>query len=209
MTIPKLTYFDFAGSRGEEVRLALTIAGLPFDDNRLARADFVALKPSLPFGSLPVLELPGRGTFAQSNAILRLIGRQHGLHPEDPYEAARHDALMDAAEDLRHRISPTMRMEDGPAKSAARHELATDYIPKWGQFVDRQIGDGPFVAGDRISVADLKLYMVDRWISGSGLDGIPATVLDACPRLKALVRAVRDHPAVAAWYAPGNADAPA
>ncbi len=206
MTALKLTYFDFAGSRGEEVRLALTIAGVPFEDNRIARADLAALKPDLPFGSLPVLDIPGHGTFAQSNALLRLIGRQHGLHPEDLYEAARHDALMDAAEDLRHRISPTMRMQDGPEKSAARQQLATDYVPQWGRYIDRQIGDGPFVAGARISVADIKLYMADRWISSGGLDGIPASVFDGCPHLKTLARAVAGHPAVAAWYA---ADAPA
>ncbi len=196
-----VTYFDFAGSRGEEVRLALTVAGVPFEDNRIERATLATLKPDLPFGSLPVLDWEGHGTFAQSNAILRLIGRQHGLHPEEPFEAARHDALMDAAEDLRHRISPTMRMEDGPAKAAARQQLATDYIPKWGHFVDRLIGDGPFVAGQGISVADIKLYIVERWIGSGSLDDIPADVFGPCDRLRALSRAVRDHPAVEGWYA--------
>jgi len=33
----KVTYFDFAGSRGEEVRLALAIAGVAFDDERIER----------------------------------------------------------------------------------------------------------------------------------------------------------------------------
>jgi prostaglandin-H2 D-isomerase / glutathione transferase len=32
MSMPKVTYFNFAGSRGEEVRLALVIAGVAFDD---------------------------------------------------------------------------------------------------------------------------------------------------------------------------------
>ena len=35
MPMPNVTYFDFAGSRGEEVRLALVIAGVAFDDNPL------------------------------------------------------------------------------------------------------------------------------------------------------------------------------
>jgi len=127
----KVTYFDFAGSRGEEVRLALALAGAPFEDNRIDRATFASLKPDLPFGAVPVLEIEGRGRFGQSNAILRLIGRMYGLHPEDPFEAARHDALMDAAEDLRHRISPTLRMEDPAEKKAARQRLAADYLPLW------------------------------------------------------------------------------
>ena len=84
----KLTYFDFPRSRGEEVRLALNLAGVEFDDNRVDIETFRKMKSDLPFGSLPILEVGGKGVFAQSNAILRLIGRQHGLHPQDPFEAA-------------------------------------------------------------------------------------------------------------------------
>lgn len=201
----RVTYFDFAGSRGEEVRLALTIAGLPFDDNRVDRATFAKLKPDLPFASLPTLEVAGHGIFGQSNAILRLIGRQYGLHPDEPFEAARHDALMDACEDLRHRISPTGRIQDAAERQAARQQLATDYIPQWGRCIERLLGDGPFVAGARPSVADVKLYMVDKWISGGALDDIPTDLFDPYPRFKAVARAVATHPAVVARYATGAA----
>ncbi len=201
----KVTYFDFTGSRGEEVRLALTIAGVPFDDNRIDRATFAKLKPDLPFASLPTLEVAGRGVFGQSNAILRLIGRQHGLHPDDPFEAARHDALMDAAEDLRQRISPTMRMQDAAERKAARALLASDYIPQWGLCIERLLGDGPFVGGARPSVADIKLYMVDKWIAGGAVDDIPPHIFDPYPKLKALARAIATHPAVVARYATGVA----
>jgi prostaglandin-H2 D-isomerase / glutathione transferase len=197
----KVTYFDFAGSRGEEVRLALALAGVPFEDNRIDRATFASLKPDLPFGAVPVLEVDGRGRFGQSNAILRLIGRMYGLHPEDPFAAARHDALMDAAEDLRHRISPTLRMDDPAEKKAARQRLASDYIPLWGNCVDRQIGDAPFVGGTRPNVADVKLYVVERWISTGSLDDIPADSFDPYRRLKTVVANVASHPAVVGWYA--------
>lgn len=38
MSKPKLTYFDAPASRGEECRLALHIAGVPFEDNRIPLA---------------------------------------------------------------------------------------------------------------------------------------------------------------------------
>ena len=120
MSKPIVTYFDFSGSRGEEVRLALVLAGMAFEDNRISRETFAKLKPDLPFAAVPTLELEGRGVFGQSNAILRLIGRKHGLYPEDPFEAARHDALMDAAEDLRHRIMPTARIADAAERACSR-----------------------------------------------------------------------------------------
>jgi len=35
----KLSYFDFHGGRGEPARLALSIAGIPFEDDRVPGAD--------------------------------------------------------------------------------------------------------------------------------------------------------------------------
>jgi glutathione S-transferase len=190
MTDLTVTYFDLSGSRGEEVRLALTLAAVPFTDNRVDRADFAALKPDIPFGALPLLSVAGQGDFSQSNAILRLIGRRHGLYPDDIWEAARHDALMEASEDLRHKISPTMRMTDPVARTAARQQLVAGYLPQWGQSVELLIGDGPFVGGAEPGVADIKLYMVHRWISAGGVDDIPADIFDGLPRLTALTRAM-------------------
>jgi glutathione S-transferase len=125
----------------------------------------------------------------------------YGLHPEDPFEAARHDALMDAAEDLRHRLSPTLRMDDPAEKKAARQRLASDYIPLWGGCVDRQIGDAPFVGGTCPNVADIKLYVVERWISSGSLDDIPADSFDPYGRLKTVVGNVASHPTIVGWYA--------
>ena len=38
----KLTYFDFHGGRGEPVRLALTMGGVPFEDDRAVSVRFLA-----------------------------------------------------------------------------------------------------------------------------------------------------------------------
>src|SRR5882762_1873216 len=101
MAKPKLTYFDAPVSRGEECRLALHIAGVDFEDLRIKFEAWPALKPQTPYGALPVLEMPGCAPLAQTNAILVLIGRGHGLHPADAFEAARHEAMMNHVEDLR------------------------------------------------------------------------------------------------------------
>ena len=161
----------------------------------------MTIKADQPFGALPTLEIEGRGVFAQTNAILRLIGRGHGLHPEDMFEAARHDALMEAVEELRLRVGPTMRMADGPEKLAARKQLAEEFVRPWGRYVEQQIGAGPFVGGDKPSVADIKLYMADKWISSGALDGIPADIFDSSPKLKGIADGIRAHAAVVAWYA--------
>jgi glutathione S-transferase len=196
----RLIYFDAPVSRGEECRLALHVAGVDFEDVRINRDVWLAMKAKTPYGALPVLELPGHPPLAQSNAILVLIGRRHGLHPTDDFEAARHEGLMQHAEDLRAKVSPTIRMGDAEKKTA-REALVADYLPQWGQFAERNIGHGPFVGGDSISVADLKLHMVVRWLSSGTVDHIPATIFAGCPKLMGVHDAVRAHAAVRAWYA--------
>jgi len=201
MATHKLTYFDFSGSRGEECRLALHLAGVDFADERLDRAAWMARKPNTPFGSLPVLSIEGKGELAQSNAILAYIGRAHGLHPTDPWEAARHEAVMSSVEELRARIDPSMRTKDEAEKKRLREELATGYLPTWADSIERQIQAGPFLAGERINVADLKLHLITSWIGKGSLDHIPADLFARNPKLSRLGAAVAQHPDVARWHA--------
>ena len=201
MSKPRLIYFDFAGSRGEECRIVLHLAGIDFDDVRIKSADWPTLKESTPFGAMPVLQMPGQPPLAHSNAILVLIGRQHGLHPVDAFDAARHEAVMCAAEELRHTITPTLRITDPEQKRVAREALAANELATWGSQVERQIGDGPFLGGQAVMVADIKLYMVVRWLTSATLDHVPTSVLDHCPKLLRLYRAVGENPGVKAWLA--------
>jgi glutathione S-transferase len=200
MNKPKLTYFDAPTSRGEECRLALHVAGVDFEDVRVKFADWPALKPKTPFGSMPTFELQGRPVLAQSNAILVYVGRTHGLHPADAFEAARHEAMMAHVEDLRMHLGATLRMADAE-KKATREALAADYIPAWAASSERQIGDGPFFGGAALNVVDLKINLIVRWLSSGKIDHIPATILAPYTKLNRVHDAVRDDARVKAWYA--------
>jgi len=196
----KVTYFDFSGSRGEEVRLALAIAGADFEDNRLARGRFNETRGDYPFGSLPVLDIAGHGVFAHSNAILRLIGRLYGMYPDDVYEAARHDGLLEACEEFRHRAGAT-RNDDMDKRMAARAEFASGFLPRWAQGVERVLGSGPFAGGAKPGVADVKLYIIHQFISGGTLDGVPVESFAPFGKFGAVAAGVAAHPAVVAWQA--------
>ena len=200
MTKPKLIYFDAPVSRGEECRLALHLAGIDFEDVRISAAAWQTMKEHTPYGGLPVLELPGRPPLAQSNAVLVLIGRQHGLHPADDFEAARHEAMMQHVEDLRCVVGPTIRMGDAE-KKAAREAIVSGYLPAWSRAAEKNILGEPFFGGARLHVVDLKLHMTVRWFIGGNVDHIPATVFASCPKLLRVHDAVRDHPGVKSWYA--------
>lgn len=200
MTKPTLTYFDIPTSRGEECRLAFFIAGVPFTDERLNQEQWAARKPVAPFGALPYLTIEGRPLLAQSNAILRFIGAQHGLLPAEPFESALHEAVMCAVEELRGKLGPTLRIKDPTEKKAAREALASGPLPEWAAQIERQIR-GPFLGGAQLSVADLKLFVATSAILKGSVDFIPPSTFAPFPKLLALVEAVKTHPKVVAWYA--------
>lgn len=200
MTRLILTYFDSPTSRGEECRLALHLAGVDFEDRRIQRKDWTTLKPTTPFGSLPTLELPGKPVVGQSNAILGHIGRHHGLLPKDEWEALRLESLMCAVEDLRHAITKTFGIQDPDELKLKRRELVEGPIQTWATNTERQI-IGPFAGGERISVADIKLFVVGGWLKKGVLDHVPSDVISPFPKLEQLYHAVASHPKIVEWYA--------
>ena len=200
MNKPKLIYFDAPVSRGEECRLALHLAGIDFEDVRVKGADWPELKAQMPYGGLPVLELPGKPALAHANAILVLIGRRHDLHPADDFEAARHEGMMQHVEDLRAVVAPTIRMGDAEKKTT-REALVAGFLPAWAQAAERNIVGAPFFGGEKIHVVDLKIHMAVRWFIGGKVDHIPATIFAGYPGLMRVHDAVRDHAGVKSWYA--------
>lgn len=202
--MPKLvlTYFDFDGSRGEVARLALRVAGVAFEDRRIARQDWAALRDTMPFQALPVLEVDGK-VIAQSNTINRYVGKLSGLYPKDDWNAARVDEVMDAVEDITTRIGSTIRLED-EAKKKTREELAAGPIPRFLQQLEArlQAGGGEWFVENRLTVADLKCYLLTRWLKSGVLDHIPAGIVDRhAPLLASHLERVRNHPKIAAYYA--------
>jgi glutathione S-transferase len=200
MTRPRLTYFDIAASRGEECRLALFLAGVDFEDHRIARSAWPALKPTTPFGSLPILELPGKPAVSQANAILAHVGRRYGLLPADDWEAMRLESLMSAAEDLRNTVAATFGISDADELRRKRAELVEGPIKTWAANMEKQV-IGPFAGGAQISVADVKLFVLMGWFKKGVLDHVPTDVLAPYPKLEALYDSVKKYPKVVEWYA--------
>lgn len=195
----KLTYFDAPTSRGEECRLALFAAGVDFTDVRIQRAEWPGLKPTTPFGSLPVLEVEGKPPVSQSNAILGYIGRQHGLLPKDPWEALRLESLLGACEDLRAAVGSTFGIQDPEELKRRRAALVEGPVRTWAANMEKQI-KGPFAGGTELSVADIKLYVVAGWFKKGVLDHIPTDVLASFSKLEAVHANVSAHPKIVAWY---------
>lgn len=197
----KLTYFDFDGGRGEPARLALHLGGIAFEDQRVAGKDWPALRERTPFLAMPTLEVDGK-VVAQSNSINRYVGKLAGLYPRDDWQALLCDEVMDAAEDISTRIGHTIDLP-ADAKKKAREELAAGLITHYlQQFQARlQAAGGEYFADQRLTVADLRMFMLVRWLRSGVLDHIPKDLVDrVAPKLVQHFERVASHPKVAEYY---------
>mmetsp|Transcript_9250 Transcript_9250/g.21490 ORF Transcript_9250/g.21490 Transcript_9250/m.21490 type:complete len:244 (-) Transcript_9250:159-890(-) len=210
MSLPncKLIYFPVS-SRGEAVRLALHLADIPFEDKRVGFAEWGALKPTTPWGSLPVLELADGTVVGQSRAITRFVGRRTNLYPSDDLLAALADECMDGADDV---MSVTMREGLGlsGAEKAQKRQLACQ--PGGATFVAcqrvealyeraaRRLGhQGPYLTGE-LTVADLYVFACTGHTVSGFFDGVEPGFITAFPLVQAVRKAVATIPKLVAYY---------
>eukprot|EP01127_Copromyxa_protea_P007737 TRINITY_DN17661_c0_g1_i1.p1 TRINITY_DN17661_c0_g1~~TRINITY_DN17661_c0_g1_i1.p1 ORF type:complete len:217 (+),score=47.72 TRINITY_DN17661_c0_g1_i1:115-765(+) len=177
----KLTYFDFAYGRGEAIRAAFRLTGTLFDDSRVPLEQWPALKESTPFATLPLLEVEGK-TVSQSNAILVYIGKEVGLYPVDNWEAAKVDEVLSFVEELQLSFKPWRREQEPDLKEKYRQELEVA-VPRAMDNLERLHKDSGcevFWVGDKITVADLKMWSV---VDGIQKGRVPGGPIEHCHRL--------------------------
>lgn len=201
----KLTYFDFHGGRGEPARLALSIGGIPFEDDRVPPSEWGSRKAQTPFGGLPVLEV-GEQVVSQSNAINRYVGKLGDLYPSDPWQAALCDEIMEAVEDITNKIGATLFIPE-EQKKVQRKELAEGPIPFYLTRLQQRLEahGGRYFSADRLTVADLKVFVWIRHLKSGVLDHMPADLPDRiAPKLVEHYERVKNEPRIEAYYARHN-----
>ena len=201
MTTYKLTYFDLDGGRAEPIRIAFHAAGVDFEDNRISFSEFQEMSKCARFRCVPVLEIDGEAV-TQSDGMNRFVGKMAGLYPEDSLQALYCDEALGAMEDLMHRMAQTFGLEGDDLK-AAREKLADGWLSVFLKGLDEMLErGGDFFADGRLTVADLKVFVLTRWLNSGHLDHIPTDIVARCaPRLAEHERRVSGHPVVKAYYA--------
>lgn len=198
----KLTYFDFDGGRGEPIRIAFHAADVDFEDHRISFEQFMQTRADMRFTCAPVLEIDGV-TVTQSNAMLRYVGKMGGLYPEDDLQALFCDEAMGAVEDLLHQIVHSFGLEGDELKTA-REKLANGWISIFvkglAEILER--AGGEYFAGNKLTVADLKVFVQTRSLRTGTLDHVPVDLVDKlAPSLVQHEERVANHPIVTAYYA--------
>ncbi len=198
----KLSYFDFHGGRAEPARLALAIGGIAFEDHRFAYPEFAEVRKSTPFGQVPVLHVDGVQV-TQSDAINRYVGKLAGLYPLDAYQALLCDEVMYVVEEAGVKLGPTFRMT-GEEQKAARLALVNGSIPVYLRWLQSQLlaHGGEYFADNRLTMADLKVFVDVRGLNSGRLDHVPTDLVEkVAPALNTHLQRIANTPAVAQYYA--------
>jgi glutathione S-transferase len=198
----KLSYFDFHGGRAEPARLAMHIGGVAFEDHRFAFPEFAEVRKTLPFNQVPVLYVDGVQV-TQCDAINRYVAKLSGLYPTDPLQALLCDEVMYVVEESTVKLGPTFRMT-GEEQKAARLALVNGSMPQYLGWLQKQLlaHGGEFFADNRLTIADLKVFVDVRGLNSGRLDHVPTDLVEqVAPALNAHMQRIAQLPAVVAYYA--------
>jgi glutathione S-transferase len=198
----KLTYFDVHGGRAEPARLAMHIGGVVFEDYRFAFSEFAEVRKATPFGQVPTLHVDGT-VVTQGDAITRYVGKLAGLYPDDAYQALLCDEVMSVVEDAHVRLGPTFRMT-GEEQKQARLALVNESMPMYLAWLQNRLmaQGGEYFADNRLTVADLKVFVDVRGLNSGRLDHVPTDLVErVAPALNAHMHRIANLPAVLDYYA--------
>jgi len=195
----KLTYFNLKG-RAEFARLVLVQAGQEWEDVRIDQAKWAELKPTLPLGQVPCLEVDGV-TICQSMTIARYLARRFGLAGATDIEAAQADEAVDAVSDWIQAQKAAIKPPPPGQKPVMPREFVDVQLQGWLASMERLLVSrgGKHFAGTGVSWADLAVFhvldsMVDRLTDqGETLNMGPF------PMMKGLETMVRGLPHIKKW----------
>ncbi len=163
--------YHHAGACSLADHIALIEAGLPYklvSVNRDKRTedgrDFLAINPR---GYVPALELDDGTVLTENLAILAYIAHQSGtLLPEEGITRWRAlEAISFMTTEIHGNLKPFFKDLPTPEKERARQMLVKHFAS-----IAEQLGDKPFLLGDRMTIADSYLFWSLRSAPISGIE---------------------------------------
>jgi glutathione S-transferase len=212
----KLTYFDIAGA-GERVRLSFVLAKVPFEDDRVKFPDWGALKPTTPYGQLPLMSIDGGKTMTQSDAMVRYAG---SLCPAITEPANVVNEMIGLVTDFQRAWNPCLYIGMNPGqfgypdefKGTEEHKalvkgmrekfISSGTMARFVGYFEKQITEmgGNFLAGEHPTIADAYLIPELRKFQAGHIDHVPTDCLDGFEVITAYIARFLALPEVASWY---------
>ena len=174
----KFFYWPFQG-RGEQIRLLLHELGQEFEDIHIKPdGEFLTLKKqganTLYFKSVPMLQ-DAEFKLVQGPVIMNYLGRKHGLMSDDLQEAAKTEAIVLGAEDMRMAYFRVFGDSDEAMEKQAlfvRDQWKPRWLSSWNELLELN-GDNGFFVGNHLTQADVAVWdaldAIVHWIEGASL----------------------------------------
>ena len=192
----KLTYFPVK-ALGEPIRFLLSYGKLEFEDFRFERENWPDLKPSMPFGQTPVLEINGVKAH-QSIAISRYLAKQVKLTGANDLEDLEIDAIVDTINDLRNKIAIYSYEADEAIKETRKKPLFEETLPFYLPRLEAiaKSNNGHLAAG-KLTWADIYFVALLDYLSFM----VGKKLIADCPTLLKLEEKVLNLPGIKEWVA--------
>ncbi|PAV74293.1 hypothetical protein WR25_24833 [Diploscapter pachys] len=198
----KLYYFEGRGLC-EASRQLFALADVPFEDIRLAGDKFMELKPTFPYGQVPVLEIDGV-QIPQSVAIARFLAKKFGFAGKTEVEQALVDGICDQWKDFYVEIKPYFYGSLGICPPGwedlekAKTEVLIPARDKFFGFLKNLLNKNKngFLVECGVTYADL--FIVDNMTS---LVGWVPEYFEGHPEIEAYYKRVQEIPKLKAWLA--------
>jgi glutathione S-transferase len=186
--------------------IALREAGVPFelvkvDTKTKLMADNRDFRTINPFGYVPALELDSGEVITEGPAIVQYIADlapEAGIAP--PNGTLERTRVQSALGLINSEIHKSIGALFNPALDADGRGAAIQKVESRLDILDQQLGDAPYLANGRYSVADAYLFVVLRWLRFFKID------LGRWKNLDGLFDRVRARPAVQAALAAEGLD---
>ncbi|CAH1163515.1 unnamed protein product [Phaedon cochleariae] len=189
----RLHYFDMPG-QGEPIRMMLTYGNIPFEDVRISRDDWPELRPMMPLGRLPVLEVDGV-LIPQYVAISRYVATLAKLHGNDAMENLQVDFLIDTLEDLKQKMF-SYGFETSEEIRKALEEILKGMVPYVMEGFDQRAKDnGGYIAIKRLTWVDIDFLCAYESLRNI----LNIDILNTYPNLKEVKNNVLKEPAIEKW----------
>ncbi|MCE8007353.1 glutathione S-transferase family protein [Aestuariivita sp.] len=188
------------GTIAAAVAIALNEAQVDYDRHRIdfakkehRTAAYLAINPK---GRVPALRTR-QGVLTETAAILDYIAAirpETGLVPDDPFEAAQMRGAMTYLASTMHvnhaHGGRGMRWADEARSWADMKQKVPQTMAESAQYLEDHVMQGPYIMGDRFTLADPYLFVVLTWLPGDGVD------IGNFPKLSAFETAMWDRPSV-------------
>ncbi|MBI5277171.1 MAG: glutathione S-transferase family protein [Burkholderiales bacterium] len=176
-----LTLYYAQGTCALATHLALEYAGaeyqtvrVDFKSNEQRSPEYLKINPK---GRVPALATE-RGILTETPALLQYVAQsypQAGLAPlDDPFQMARlneFNAYMCATVHVAHAHGrrPYRWADDAPAQESMKKKMPQNMAQSF-VLIEQGMLQGPWVLGERLSVGDMYLFTIARWLEADGVD---------------------------------------